>query len=317
MYNAAIIGAGQLGSRHLQGLKTSSLPFKIWVLDNSEESLSLAKQRYDSVQQIGDKEIYLVTKIERLPENLDFVVVATGSLPRASLLKALLSHSRVRYMVLEKVLFPRLAEYEEIAQLIKEKGVKCWVNCVRRLFGVFHQVELSLTGNPIKMQYEGAEWGLCCNSIHLIDLFMMFTREDKYTLDTSNLLPEVVDSKRKGYIEFFGTIKAKTPKGSCLTLICNKDKSDNDSVISIKDGNNVILIDEGKSTLTINGIQSSFRLPYQSETTGIYADMLLKTEYLPLTTFDISARYHKEFISKMLDFYNSLRDEKTDLLPIT
>ena len=49
MYNIAIIGAGQLGSRHLQGLKLAKLPIKIQVVDSSAESLAVAKSRYEEV----------------------------------------------------------------------------------------------------------------------------------------------------------------------------------------------------------------------------------------------------------------------------
>ncbi len=49
MFNVAIIGAGQLGSRHLQGLKLSSSPLSITVMDSNDESLRVAKERYDVV----------------------------------------------------------------------------------------------------------------------------------------------------------------------------------------------------------------------------------------------------------------------------
>lgn len=317
MYNAAIIGAGQLGSRHLQALKTASLPFHIWVMDNSEESLNVARQRYDQVEAVGAKEIELVQDINQLPAELDFVVVATGSKPRAAIVKGLLNHSNVKNMILEKVLFPRLEDYEEIGKLINEKGVKCWVNCARRMFGVYHQVKDALSGAPIDMKYEGTEWGLCCNSIHIIDLFMLFSGEDEYTLDTTGLIPVIEDSKRNGYIEFYGTLKIRTPKGSTLTLTCSKEAVENNLCIYIKDGANVIEINEANSLLSMNGKQTKFRLPYQSETTGTYADMIMKMEYISLPTFEKSVKYHKEFISKMLEFYNSLLETETDLLPIT
>ena len=58
--NIAIIGAGQLGSRHLQGLKKAQLPMNIFVLDASEESLTICEQRYNETalcyhSQIGGK----------------------------------------------------------------------------------------------------------------------------------------------------------------------------------------------------------------------------------------------------------------------
>ena len=119
MYNVAIIGAGQLGSRHLQAMKTASSSLNIWVMDNHEESLKVAKQRYDEIPMIGEKSIEYVGSIDLLPQQLDLVIVATGSKPRASIVKKLLECSKVKYLVLEKVLFPQISDYEEIENLLK------------------------------------------------------------------------------------------------------------------------------------------------------------------------------------------------------
>ena len=67
MFNVAIIGAGQLGSRHLQGLKLAASPLSITVMDSSEESLKVAKARYEDTSTIGKKSCNLVTSIENLP----------------------------------------------------------------------------------------------------------------------------------------------------------------------------------------------------------------------------------------------------------
>ena len=48
-YKIFIIGAGQIGSRHLQALRAVRIPLKISVIDPSTESLDLAKQRYEEM----------------------------------------------------------------------------------------------------------------------------------------------------------------------------------------------------------------------------------------------------------------------------
>ena len=45
----AIIGGGQLGSRHLQGLAMSSKHYRINVVDPNKKALAIAKQRYFEV----------------------------------------------------------------------------------------------------------------------------------------------------------------------------------------------------------------------------------------------------------------------------
>ena len=317
MYNAAIIGTGQLGSRHLQGLKTASLPFKIWVMDKSEDSLNIAKQRYDSVAAIGEKEIELVTDIEQLPTQLDFVVIATGSKPRASIVKSLIDYSDVKYMILEKVLFPRLSDYDEIGNLINKRGVKCWVNCGRRLLSYPYDIKKSLSGSQISMKYKGANWGLCCNSIHIIDLFMFLTDEKEFTIDTSGLYREVYESKRNGYIELFGEIIITTKKGSKLYIKCDYSESIVPPIIEIEDGSRNIKVDESKHELLIDDVKSTYQMPYQSEMTGLYADLIVKTGNCALSTLELSSQYHKVFIQSILDFYNSVNENKTDLCPIT
>ena len=46
MHQIAIIGAGQLGSRHLQGLAKLQLPCQVHVVDPSPKSLEVARQRF-------------------------------------------------------------------------------------------------------------------------------------------------------------------------------------------------------------------------------------------------------------------------------
>ena len=145
LYNIAIIGTGQLGSRHLQGLKTASSALTITVVDSSDESLKIAKERYNAVDEIGEKTIQYVKNIESLPAQLDLVIIATNSKSRALIVKRLLTHSSVKYLILEKVLFTQLSDYEEIGVLLKKKNVQCWVNCPRRMFGSYSMIKNSMT----------------------------------------------------------------------------------------------------------------------------------------------------------------------------
>lgn len=45
MYNIAIIGSEQLGSLHLQGIKTANLELSIEVVDSNIEALRIAEDR--------------------------------------------------------------------------------------------------------------------------------------------------------------------------------------------------------------------------------------------------------------------------------
>jgi predicted dehydrogenase len=317
MFKVAIIGAGQLGSRHLQGLKGAASPLAITVMDSSEDSLQVAKERYDSIPAVGEKAINFVTTLQQLPQSLDLVIIATGSKPRAAIVKSLLAYSSVKYLVLEKVLFPVLAEYDEISNLLKEKQVRCWVNCPRRMYGMYkHIKEMIDTSKLIYMTNADENWGLCCNAIHMIDLFLYLNGETTYTVETKWLNDSIEESKRGGYIEMTGTLKVKTPKGNELTLISENNFTGEKNII-IENGDNLYTVSEGEG-FWLHNKKYEYAMPYQSQLTGLLADELLKTGGCSLSPFDLSVAYHKPFIKAMLQKYNELTgNENNKLLPIT
>ena len=317
MFNVAIIGAGQLGSRHLQGLKNAASPLSITVVDNNECSLKVAKERYDAIAAIGEKNVVFTTEISQLPTELDLVVVATSSKPRAIIVKALLEHSDVKNLILEKVLFTRLKEYDEIQSLLYEKNVKCWVNCPRRMFGSYQTILSYLSRQErIVMEYNGCDWGLCCNAMHFIDAFMYLTGEESYKIDSSGIESEIIESKRNGYIEMNGTLSITTPQGHSLLLSSFYDISDGACVV-IKNGDHNIILDEVHGNLTIDGKDLIVKTPYQSQMTGLLADMLFSTGFCPLTQYEVSAGYHRTFIKELLSVYNRITNIESDMLPIT
>lgn len=317
MYQVAIIGAGQLGSRHLQGLKTASSPLAITVMDNSDDSLKIAKERYDAVDIIGEKSIQFINAIDKLPKQLDLVIVATGAKPRASIVKSLLEHFSVKYILLEKVLFTQLSDYDEIGSLLKLKNVCCWVNCPRRMFGSYGIINNNLDyTKPIIMEFCGRDWGLCCNSMHFIDVFMYLTQENNYTINTDAIEHKVYESKRPGYIELYGTLKIKTEKGNELVL-SSLLSNNNPAPVEVKNGFNYFSLDEVAGILIKNDKEIKVETPYQSQTTGILADSILRTGYCPLSSYEKSAQYHKVFIKKMLEKYNEITGSDSKILPIT
>ena len=76
--NILISGAGQLGSRYLQGLIKCRLPLRIYVQDIYHESLYRAKQRWNEVF-IPETlhEVSFRTSLDSLPQEIDIAIVAT------------------------------------------------------------------------------------------------------------------------------------------------------------------------------------------------------------------------------------------------
>lgn len=317
MYTILIAGAGQLGSRHLQGVKSSLHELDIWVYDLSLESLRIAEERYYQVDSKVPKTVHFVSELIHVPKSIDIVIVSSGSKPRASIIKNILASKSVQYMILEKFLFTRLNEYDEIDALIKVNGVKSWVNCPRRMFKAYEYIKSKIdVSSTVEMSYIGGEWGMCCNTIHFVDIFMFLVGESNYELNIDGLRNEVFDSKRAGYVEVIGTELFITPRLNKLKLISALDFVGTPCV-TIKCGNNHIEYYEGTGQLYINGICEDFQVPYQSELSGVLVDELIQTKNCRLTTYEESALYHKNFLREIGPFINKIKGWSSDSCPIT
>ena len=89
----------------------------------------------------SNQTIYYLQLIEQLPTELDLVVIATSSKPRLTILKSLLAKVKVTNIILEKFLFTGLTDYDEAEQLLQINHVNVWVNCPRRLFDFYVEID--------------------------------------------------------------------------------------------------------------------------------------------------------------------------------
>lgn len=307
MKTIAIIGAGQLGSRHLQGAHKSRNELDIRVVDSNPESLRVAEERYGQVEPTARHTARFVSSVDELPRAIDTAIIATGSMPRLAVMKSLLQGHTVGTLILEKFLFPEAAQYDEASRLIAEGNVKAYVNCPRRMYPSYDLVRSLLTpGKPLAMKVEGSEWGLCCNAIHYIDIFMSLSGAGDFTVDTAGLVPEILQSKRAGYIELNGTLRVSTPQGDSLTLVCATDGRP--MKVTIND----MTLDEVHGKLTRGDESRDVATPFQSQLTDRLID-----EPIVLTDYETSKKYHLVFLDAMLAYVNGITGRNDKLLPIT
>lgn len=316
--NIAIIGAGQLGSRHLQGLKKAQVPMNIYVLDASKEALAICEQRYNEIPENKFvKQILFTTQWESLPHNIDIAIVATGSKPRCAIIHELVENHLCNQLILEKFLFPKMSQYDEISNLFRQNKVQAWVNCSRRYFDGYHNLkQLLINDGPIHLVMEGKNWGLCCNSIHFIDLFAYLSGAKQINFDCSGIDPEIYESKRSGYIEMTGTIKGTADNGSTLQISSYAEYNGNVSM-TVKSQHHDVEIFEGQNKMVIDGVEHEMNMTFQSNLTGKYIEELLSTKTLPLATYDESANLHIQILPHFQEIYNKTTGTQSDLCPIT
>ncbi len=318
-----IIGAGQLGSRHLQALKGIKTPLKITVIDPSKESLQVAKERYDSLKTPVQHEVEYKEKIETEGENIDLAIVATNSNVRRPVIEELLHESKVKYLILEKLLFSKKEDYAKVGQLLKKSGSRAWVNCSMRNMPFYAGLKKELRGAEIAYFASGSQFGLITNAIHYIDHLAYLTGNLDYSVDTAGLDPRPIKSKRKGFLELTGTLNVHFKGGSSGTLVCFKTGS-LPIQVEIHSDKFRCLSRESENKAWIQRASNGWkwkeaeaRIPYQSEATTNLVVKIFKTGNCPLVSFEDSAKLHLPLLEALLDFLNQHSKKKINHYPFT
>ena len=219
MLNILVVGAGQIGSRHLQGLVSVRLDLNIMVVDISNFSLDTAKLRW--VEAGGNQSHHKIEWCKKIPgdiKNIDLAIVTTSSLGRATLVEQLALSVNVNYWVFEKVLAQSRQELDLI-EYATSTAKNAWVNTPRRLMTWYQKLKIEFNNKgSLKIKKSGGLWGLACNSIHYIDLINWWTGESLFSVNTSKLDKIWYKSKRLGYFEVSGELLIKFSGGTELIL---------------------------------------------------------------------------------------------------
>jgi len=294
----AIIGLGEIGSRHLQGLIKCDFPSNIYCVDPSDKSIEIAKNRIDYSKSLP---VYFYKSISDLPERLDLAIIATSSNIRFQVISDLMDITKTKSLILEKVLFQKIDELDLATTIIRSNKVSSWVNCPRRIWPFYHKVKNFLEGREnITFELKGGLWGLACNSIHFIDLFEWITDSELLSIDIRNLDPVIHQSKREGFIELSGNLKGDFTNHNKLFLVSDSNESGSTLSIVIKGEGFKIFINEieGKYSIQEDGIQAnetfkSFRPPFQSELTHLIAKEVIFENKSGLTPYIESIKQHR------------------------
>lgn len=323
MNSILIIGAGQLGSRHLQGLAKYLGKLEIYVLDPSENSLEVAKAREKEISH--NHKIFYTQNWEILPSFFHLVIVATNANIRESVINQLLEHHKVHFLILEKVLFQELGSYQRVHELLLKNNVITYVNHPRRMFESYLNLKQTLDPtNQAVFSVFGGNWGLGCNALHFLDLFVYLSGHNLKELDVSCIDGELMESSRKGHIEFSGVLSGTLVNGSFFSIGSLKGESSS-TTVTIFNNEQRFVIQEGGFPKIYSMLKNksficenlNFNIEYQSDMTTSIVKGLLENNFCELPTFEEARHTHEIFITAMLDKYNTITGLNTKSLPIT
>lgn len=307
-----IIGLGQLGSRHLQALSLCKSSIDIEIVDVSEKSLETSVSRFFEVPQSNNfkGKIKKVNAVSSLSNELDIVIIATNSLPRRKIIEELLQLKKVKFLILEKFLFPYLKDYNVISSLIKEKKIATWVNCPRRMMSSYKKIKSLINKKSnFFISVVGGKWNLGSNAVHFIDLFFYFTNLSN--IQTHKIIiAEKTKSKRIGYSEYNGTLVFENTNKDSLVLTSNPFNQE--TIISLTTEEVVVEIHEGSSKADIylkekNWVKQeiAFNLDFQSVMTNKVVDSLIENATCELPTYEDSVKAHIPILKTFINFRNN------------
>lgn len=323
--HVVIVGAGQLGSRHLQALALSEVDIQISVVDPSSESLTVAKARFGQMA-VSDKVkgIEFYNHLHLIPCNVDLCVIATNANHRLDALKQLIASCQVGYILFEKVLFQSVAELNDAYALLSQHKISAWVNCPRRMFPTYQWLkQIFASQRNLVMEVKGNDWDLACNAVHFIDLWAFLGAACNYQLDLAGLSSEVLQSKRSGYMEIQGQLSGQDNQGSRFLLVCEVAGQTPNVTVRFETDGYVVEINETQGNGTIfnklNGQSQAvdYQVVYQSGLTQKVAASLLQHGQCELTSFTDSMALHTPFLSKLGEFFALHGDVKDSSCPIT
>lgn len=322
MNKICIIGAGQLGSRHLQGVLKYQGPLEVVVVDPSKDSLELSETRSQEITH--GHNLSFSQSWEDIPQALDIVIVATNADVREKIVTRLFADYNIKYLVLEKVLFQSLEAMDRVDQLISDHETEVFVNHARRMFGSYAEVKEQLDPGKKTFGFTGGNWGLGCNALHFLDLFSFLSGSEVESISFDYLDQQIYPGKREGFTEFNGTITGLLKDGSSFSITSFAAEA-SFGTLSIFDNQTRTIVQEIGTAMIYrfkksDGFQlqtSDFQMRFQSDMSAdLVNDLLNKGDSL-LPRYSESSQLHRLFISGLLQKYNQFNSSNSTTLPIT
>lgn len=312
--NVLIAGAGQLGSRYLQGLSSYVSPIKIWVFDIAPSALERAQQRWEECGGAAHPVVY-ISDIADIPDKIEFVFATSNSDVRQDIVRNIVRVSSVRFWILEKVLARRVSDLYYLLKLTSESsGV--WVNTPMYLWSLYKNIrDYYPLGTPLHARFSNIN-GLACNAIHYIDFVSRWNQGRIVSLNTSGLNNKWVSSKRSGFFEVEGEIVVRFSDGSTL-LLSGGTKPEAYSV-EFEINVDIWKVDEVNGVAKNNtGSVITGSILRQSELIAPLLGNIASSGCCDLPTLEMSVTQHEPLLNALLAHWNANMEEQLDYVPIT
>lgn len=239
--NILLVGAGALGSRHLQSLADAPAISAVTVVEPNDAAREVALQRWQDVAGHAGKQLSFV-HVDALRGAFDAAVIATPSPGRLEVLERVLDLG-IPNIVCEKVLFQTVADLDRAVAVIAEGNADVRVNHIYRYAQPLSVLAERTRGKAFSLDVSVGGDGMGCNLIHYLDLLEYLAGDTVSTLRAQIEQPPHPSKRGPSYLEFEGVAHASTGSGAKATVTYNTGPA-SAPIIGVTLGDSDLQIDE-------------------------------------------------------------------------
>jgi predicted dehydrogenase len=280
--NLLLIGAGALGSRHLQSLAAGEDVASVTVVEPRQSGRDKAKACWAEIEGHPDKVLTFQT-IDTLSSSYDGCIISTPSVGRLKVLERVIGLG-VGTILCEKVLFQTVADLRTAAQLVDRANADVRVNHIYRYSDAMIELRERLAGSAVAIEVVVGGDGMGCNLIHYVDLLEYLACEPVVSMNVSIDRPLRPSKRGADFVEFCGEARGATVSGSSLHAVFREGPSPGPQ-IKISSATSTTVIDEQQGSIETDipqFIATSFGAPRVSSLSfRILNDQRLRRCLLP------------------------------------
>jgi predicted dehydrogenase len=283
-----IIGLGNIGFRHLQGLAAMADEIAVEGFDVEEGAVERARAEWENIPSAMGR----FSSPADISGPADLTVLATSAVGRETLLESHLAIGSRRFL-LEKVVFTDPDAFMRAQHALDAAGAVAYVNTARRLWPLHQKIRgmVETTNAPISLEIAGRNIGLACNGVHFIDLLQMLSGHTDVAATRAEISTPWA-SKRAGYYEVWGDVLFEA--GDARLALSVQPDAPEATTIRLRLGDSEYMVDEASGALKSDMavVLDAGRAPYQSELSIEYARPMLQDLAPALPSLLESAKAH-------------------------
>lgn len=272
-----VVGAGQIGSRHMQALANTEAVAAVTAVDPGAASRDTALARWRDVPGHAGKSLTLAASLADVgrTEKFDVAIIATSAPGRLEILKDIVALG-VRRVLSEKLLFQSVAQLDAAVALCAARGVSLYPNYVYRFVSPWAAVARRLKGQPFALNVAAGDIGLATNVPHWLDMFQFLAGGAAMTQVGVTLSKPPYASKRGGsLLEIAGGVSASAANGAMFTM--SFDGPARSPLITVSAGGKHLTVDEETTAISGDLLDGELvlQVPMVSRTTALAVPQIM------------------------------------------